>query len=182
MSGLEHKPLTNRTGRRHPRTNDKIDALWTPDAPLRACGGWWRAAIRLHRTRIKNEVHSILHAHLIPKCPHADLFNGCGRDWLKRQPVPEDEQIAIERHIRELDRLGEDLAVLDRQIAEDTMDDSAVRCCSRPPASTFNDGCHRRYQPLQEPAEAGQLLRPQSACWPVRTWRCASRTHQKNWP
>ena len=28
-----------------------------------------------HRTRIKNEVHSILHAHLIPKCPHADLFN-----------------------------------------------------------------------------------------------------------
>lgn len=24
-----------------------------------------------HRTRIKNEVHAILHAHLIPKCPHA---------------------------------------------------------------------------------------------------------------
>ena len=29
-----------------------------------------------HRTRIKNEVHAILHAHLIPQCPHADLFNG----------------------------------------------------------------------------------------------------------
>ncbi len=33
-----------------------------------------------HRTRIKNEVHAILHAHLIPKCPHADLFNKRGRD------------------------------------------------------------------------------------------------------
>ncbi|APG86890.1 transposase (plasmid) [Sinorhizobium americanum CCGM7] len=41
--------------------------------------------------------------------------------------MPDDEQIAIERHVRERDRLGEDLAVLDRQIAESTMDDPAVR-------------------------------------------------------
>src|SRR5690349_13424590 len=27
-----------------------------------------------HRTRIKNEVHAILHAYLIPACPHADRF------------------------------------------------------------------------------------------------------------
>lgn len=122
---------------------DKIDAgtlanlyaagylpeIWTPDAAterMRRLAARRYQVVR-HRTRIKNEVHSILHAHLIPKCPHADLFNGRGRDWLKRQPVPEDEQIAIERHVRELDRLGEDLAVLDRQIAESTMDDPAVR-------------------------------------------------------
>jgi hypothetical protein len=61
-----------------------------------------------HRTRIKNEVHSILHAHLIPRCPHADLFNGAGRASLARQPVPADEREAIERHVRELDRLAED--------------------------------------------------------------------------
>lgn len=122
---------------------DKIDAgtlanlyaagylpeIWTPDAAterMRRLAARRYQVVR-HRTRIKNEVHSILHAHLIPKCPHADLFNGRGRDWLKRQPVPEDEQIAIERHVRELDRLGEDLAVLDRRIAESTMDDPAVR-------------------------------------------------------
>nr|WP_244491224.1 hypothetical protein [Paramesorhizobium deserti] len=64
---------------------------------------------------------------MIPTCPHADLFNNRGRDWLKRQPLHADEQIAIERHIRELDRLGEDLAILDRQIAEGTTDDPAVR-------------------------------------------------------
>lgn len=33
-----------------------------------------------------------LHAHLIPKCPQADLFNKRGRDWLPRQPVPEDDE------------------------------------------------------------------------------------------
>lgn len=80
-----------------------------------------------HRTRIKNEVHAILHAHLISKCPHADLFNGRGRAWLMRQPVPNDERAAIERHVRELDRLAEDLAILDREIAESTMDDPAIR-------------------------------------------------------
>ena len=78
---------------------DKIDAgtlaslqasgylpeIWTPDAAterLRRLVARGYQVVR-HRTRIKNEVHSILHAHLIPKCPHADLFNrpghGCAR-------------------------------------------------------------------------------------------------------
>ena len=34
-----------------------------------------------HRTRIKNEVHAILYAHLIPKCPvspqNTDIAVGC---------------------------------------------------------------------------------------------------------
>ncbi|ULB09633.1 hypothetical protein ORIO_06840 [Cereibacter azotoformans] len=71
-----------------------------------------RCQVVRHPTRIKNEVHSILHSHLIPKCPHADLFNGRGRDWLSRQPLPDDERAAIDRHVRELDRLGEDLQEL----------------------------------------------------------------------
>jgi transposase len=80
-----------------------------------------------HRTRIKNEVHAILYAHLIPKCPHSDLFNKRGRDWLVRQPLPPDERAAIARHIRELDRLGEDLAQLDRDIAQDALEDEAIQ-------------------------------------------------------
>lgn len=78
-----------------------------------------------HRTRLKNEVHSILHAHLIPKCPHAALFNARGRAWLAAQQLPDDERAAIDRHVRELDRLAEDLALLDREIAQDAMDDPA---------------------------------------------------------
>lgn len=74
---------------------DKIDAgtlaslyaagylpeIWTPDAATerkRRLAARRYQVVR-HRTRIKNEVHSILHAHLVPRCPHADLFNGAGR-------------------------------------------------------------------------------------------------------
>lgn len=74
---------------------DKIDAgtlaslqaagylpqIWTPDAETERKRRLVarRYQVVRHRTRLKNEVHSILHAHLIPKCPHADLFNARGR-------------------------------------------------------------------------------------------------------
>ncbi|WP_167392322.1 IS110 family transposase [Mesorhizobium sophorae] len=122
---------------------DKIDAgtlaslyaagylpeIWTPDAAterMRRLVARRYQVVR-HRTRIKNEVHSILYAHLIPRCPHADLFGRLGRAWLTRQPVPDDERAAIQRHIRELDRLGDDLRVLDREIAESALDDAVIK-------------------------------------------------------
>ena len=121
---------------------DKIDAgtlanlyaagylpeVWMPDAVTernRRLNARRYQLVR-HRTRIKNEVHAILYAHLIPKCPHADLFGRLGRAWLARQPLPDDERAAIERHIRELDRLNDDLEVLDREIAEGALDDRAI--------------------------------------------------------
>ncbi len=121
---------------------DKIDAgvlaklqaagylpeVWTPDAAterLRRLVARRDQVVR-HRTRIKNEVHSILHAHLIPPCPHADLFNRRGRDWLARQPLPDDERAAIARHVRELDRLAEDLMLLDGEVAQSVIDDPRI--------------------------------------------------------
>jgi transposase len=65
---------------------------------------------------VKNEVHAILPAHLVPQCLHPDVFDRRGRAWLEKQVVPEDERAAIPG-IREIDRLGEDLAVLDGDIA-----------------------------------------------------------------
>lgn len=65
-----------------------LPEIWTPDAAterLRRLVARRYQVVR-HRTRIKNEVHAILHAHLIPKCPHADLFNRRGRDWLADSP------------------------------------------------------------------------------------------------
>lgn len=106
-----------------------LPEIWTPDAAterMRRLVARRYQVVR-HRTRIKNEVHAILQAHLIPRCPHADLFNRCGRSWLTRQPLPDDERAAIERHVRELDRLGDDLAVLDREIARSAIDDPAIR-------------------------------------------------------
>src|SRR5947209_16406604 len=68
---------------------DKIDAgvlaslraaaflpeVWLPDAEterMRRLVARRNQVVR-HRTRLKNEVHAILHAHLIPSCPHAAL-------------------------------------------------------------------------------------------------------------
>ena len=106
-----------------------LPEIWIPDAETERKRRLTRTRYQVvrHRTRIKNEGHAILHAHLIPKCPHADLFNQRGRAWLGRQDLPEDERQAIDRHLRELDRLGEDLAGLDREIAQAAVDDPAVK-------------------------------------------------------
>jgi transposase len=122
---------------------DKIDAgvlaqlhasgflpeVWIPDGStqrLRRLVARRNQVVR-HRTRVKNEVHGILQAHLVPKCPHSDLFNKRGRAWLDRQVLPDDERAAIARHIREIDRLAEDLADLDGDIAKDAIADPRVR-------------------------------------------------------
>lgn len=105
-----------------------LPEIWTPDAATEHKRRLVARRYQLvrHRTRIKNEVHAILHAHLIPPCPHADLFSGVGRSWLARQPVPDDECVAIERHVRELDRMAEDLGALDKEIAGVSLDDASV--------------------------------------------------------
>ena len=116
---------------------DKIDAgvlarlraagflpeVWVPDATteLRRRLAARRSQIVRQRTRLKNEVQSILHAHLIPPCPHADLAGRSGRRWLQDQPLPADEAQAVERALRELDRLADDIGCLDGEIAHDAI-------------------------------------------------------------
>ena len=111
------------------RAADFLPEIWLPDAQterLRRLVARRNQVVR-HRTRVKNEGHAILHAHLIPPCPHADLFGRLGRAWLDRQPLPDDERAAIARHLRELDRLGEDLTALDTDIAQTAIEDPSVR-------------------------------------------------------
>jgi transposase len=111
------------------RAANFLPEIWLPDADterLRRLVARRNQVVR-HRTRIKNEVHSILHAHLIPPCPHADMFGRLGRIWLARQVVPDDERAAIERHLRELDRLGEDLGGLDTEIAQAAIEEPTVK-------------------------------------------------------
>jgi transposase len=121
---------------------DKIDAgvlarlraagflpeVWVPDAATerRRRLAARRSQIVRQRTRLKNEVQSILHAHLIAPCPHADLSGRSGRRWLKDQSLPGDEAQAIERALRELERLADDLGELDAQIATDALGDEAT--------------------------------------------------------
>ena len=121
---------------------DKIDAailaqlyasgflpeVWMPDEETEALRRQVSRRTQLvrQRTRVKNEIHSVLHAHLIPRCPAADLFGKKGRAWLAQQPLPCDERCAVEQRLRELDRLSEDLTVIDRALAETTLHNAQV--------------------------------------------------------
>ena len=75
-----------------------------------------RAHIVRQRTRLKNQVHSILHRNLVPRCPAADLFGHKGRAWLAEQPLPPDEHRAVGALLRQLDFHAEELRVIDAEL------------------------------------------------------------------
>jgi transposase len=76
-----------------------------------------RAHIVRQRTRLKNRVQSILHRNLIPRCPAADLFGHKGRAWLAEQELPADERQAVEALLRQLDFHGDELKLVDAELA-----------------------------------------------------------------
>ena len=106
-----------------------LPEVWIPDEPTQALRRQVTRRNQLvrQRSRLKNIIQSILHAHLIPSCPHADLSGTKGRAWLSEQVVPEDERLAIERHLREFDRLGEDLRIIERDLARSALADDGVK-------------------------------------------------------
>ena len=106
-----------------------LPEVWIPNEPTQALRRQVtrRNQIVRQRSRLKNIIQSILHGHLIPSCPHADLCGPRGRAWLVEQVVPEDERLAVERHLREFDRLGEDLKVIERDLARSALADEGVQ-------------------------------------------------------
>jgi transposase len=106
-----------------------LPEVWIPDEPTQALRRQVtrRNQIVRQRSRLKNIIQSILHSHLIPGCPHADLCGAKGRAWLIDQVVPEDERLTIERHLREFDRLSEDLKVIERDLARSALTDEGVK-------------------------------------------------------
>jgi hypothetical protein len=81
---------------------------------------------------VEHIIRSILHAHLAPSCPHADLCGPRGRAWLAEQGLPEDERLAVERHVREFDRLGEDLNVIEPTSRSALADEGVKRLMTIP--------------------------------------------------
>lgn len=117
---------------------DKIDAailaqlyasgflpeVWVPDEATQAMRRQVarRAQIVRQRTRLKNEIHAVLAAHLIEPCPVSDLFGSKGRGWLTSQPLPSDERLGVQQRLCELDRLGEYLQSIERTLAQSVLE------------------------------------------------------------
>lgn len=97
-----------------------LPGIWRPDEELQALRRLVarRSGIVRERTRLKNQVQAILHRNLLPRCPAADLFGKKGRAWLAEQPLPVDEEIAVASALRRLDVAGEELVLVERELAQ----------------------------------------------------------------
>jgi len=108
---------------------DYLPPVWLADAETAALRRQVlrRAHIVRQRTRLKNQVHSILHANLVPRCPAADLFGIKGRKWLAEQDLPQDERAAAAALLRQLDFHAEELRLIDRDLGQVALKREDVR-------------------------------------------------------
>lgn len=97
-----------------------VPEVWIPDDATQTLRRQVARRVQIvrQRVRLKNEMHGVLHTYLLPRCPAADLFGRAGRQWLSRQPLPLEERLGVEQRLRELDRLADDLAAIDRLLAD----------------------------------------------------------------
>jgi transposase len=107
---------------------DFLPPVWLPDERIRSLRRQVhrRAHLVRQRTRIKNQVHAILTRNLVPTPPVSDLFGTTCRHWLSRQALPADEHAAVQALLRQLDFHGDELAIVDRQLAVEALTDSVV--------------------------------------------------------
>ncbi len=106
-----------------------LPEVWVPDPETLALRRQVTRRTQLvrQRSRLKNLIQSILHAHLIPPCPHGNLVGTSGRRWLARQILPADERAAIERHLGLIDQINEALMVVEADIAVHALQDPTIR-------------------------------------------------------
>lgn len=132
---------------------DKIDAavlaklqasgflpeVWMPDeeTEMRRCVVAERAQLVGQMTRLKNRIHSVLHANLIPRYG-GTLFTKRDRAWLDSQPLAEDQRRVVLRHAGELERLGSELAEIDKSLALVALEEPRARCLMIIPGVNVN--------------------------------------------
>ena len=108
---------------------DYLPPVWMPDDATQALRRQVarRANLVRQRTRLKNQVQAILQRNLIPRCPFSDMFGIKGRCWLANQPLPTDEEFAMEALLRQLDFHGQELRLIDRALGRIALERPEVK-------------------------------------------------------
>jgi transposase len=106
-----------------------IPAVWVGDDQTRMMRRLVsrRRGLVKRRTQVKNEIAAVLHRNLKRRPPVSDLFGKDGRIWLSEQELALDERLTVNGALRQLDFLGDELAQVDRVIAEHALGDEGVR-------------------------------------------------------
>lgn len=106
---------------------DFVPEVWVPDAETRRLRREvaTRAALVRQRTQVRNRVHAVLHR-CLADAPVSDLFGEAGQKWLRTLPLPEDERAAVEATLRVHEAIEEEIALLQRHLAEVALTDERV--------------------------------------------------------
>ena len=107
---------------------DFLPGVWRPDPATAAVRRQVlrRAHLVRQRTRLKNQVHAILHRNLVPRCPATDLFGHKGRAWLATQQLPGDELAAATALLRQLDFHAGELRLIEAELARVALERAEV--------------------------------------------------------
>lgn len=81
-----------------------------------------RMGVLAQLVRTKGRIQAILHANLIPKY-EGHVFGPSGCKWLAALPLADDERTLLARYLDELERVSEQLADLDKSLAQQSLDD-----------------------------------------------------------
>jgi transposase len=103
--------------------------VWTPDEATRLRQRLIarRAALVRQRTREKNQIHAALMRNLTGRPPMSDLFGVAGRRWLAAQELPADERHAVDAGLRLVDLFDQEVAEVERLIAEQVLESGPIR-------------------------------------------------------
>ena len=106
-----------------------LTGLWMPDE--RTCALRRRLQRRSQlvraRTRAKNEVHAALIRRLVAKPKVSDLFGIAGRRWLAELELPAEERETVDACLRQIDFLEQEIAEVERVIANDALASAEVK-------------------------------------------------------
>jgi transposase len=108
---------------------DLLPQVWVADERTRVLRRLTSRRTQLvrQRTRTKNEIAAVLMRNLITRPAVSDLFGKAGRRWMATLVLPIDEQHTLDGCLRQVDFLGQELAVIDRVIAEHVLASEDMR-------------------------------------------------------
>jgi transposase len=121
--------------------SDKVDAMvlaqllashfvadiWVPDPRTRQQRqlAAHRASLTQQRTRIKNQLHALLHRHNL-RCPARNLFTCAGRAWLQQLTLSPVDGLQLRHDVRQIEVLDASLSETEQLIARQACGDARI--------------------------------------------------------
>ena len=118
--------------------SDFLPRVWQPDPATRHLRqlSTERANLVADRTRLKNRIHAVLHQRLLEP-PAGDLFQPASRAWLQQLELDPLGRQTLDRHLRQLAHLEQELTALTDGLAVQAHADTRTRLLMTLPGVDF---------------------------------------------